>query len=230
MITTTPNNQNQSNKIKINKEYENLVHPLSEGDHVKLRASIKAHGQYHPIIINQNGTILDGHHRYKVCQELQLEPKFEVKTFSDQYHEKLFVIDSNLERRQLNDFQRTELQLVREPILKKIAKDNQEAGISTNSRLGRQGVNQAVGERAGVGHDSVRKVKLIIQEAPQELLERVRSGQISINKAYSQLKMQKKRDKLVEEASHVAFSNNDGFQLILGDFTEKASEIKKKNR
>jgi hypothetical protein len=225
MTTTATNYENQSIKIKIKKEYESLVHSLSEEDYSKLRASIKAHGQYLPIIINQAGIILDGHHRYKVCQELQLEPKFQVKTFDDQYHEKLFVIDSNLERRQLSDFQRTELQLVREPILKKIAKNNQRTGFPTKSRLGRQGVNQAIGERIGVGHDSVRKVKIIIQEAPQELIERVRSGQTSINKAYSQLNMKKKRDKLLEEASYVSFGNKDGYHLILGDFTKKASEI-----
>lgn len=223
MTNKIANNGKQS--IEINKQYEALVHPLSEEDYGKLRASIKAHGQYLPIIINPDGIILDGHHRYKVCRELQLEPKTEVKILDDQHHEKLFVIDSNLERRQLNDFQRIELQLVREPILKKIAKDNQEAGAPLKSDLGRQGVNQAIGERAGVGHDSVRKVKTIIQDAPKDLIEKVRSGQTSINKTYSQLKMQKRRDKLLEAASHVTFSNKNGYQLILGDFTEKASEI-----
>jgi predicted metal-dependent phosphotriesterase family hydrolase len=61
----------QNIKIKINGEYEKLVPELSENDLQLLRASIKADNAVHtPIFVNQEGTILDGHHRWRIIQEL----------------------------------------------------------------------------------------------------------------------------------------------------------------
>ena len=47
-----------------------------------LKNSISNKGLHLPIIINQDNVILDGHNRLKICQELGIEPKFEVKEFS----------------------------------------------------------------------------------------------------------------------------------------------------
>ena len=62
-----------------------------------------------PIFITEYGVILDGHHRYKICLELGIEPKFEIKRFDNKLDEIEFVIDINLTRRQLTPFQRVEL-------------------------------------------------------------------------------------------------------------------------
>ena len=57
-------------QVKINPEYASLVSELSPEEYESLKQSIKENGLHVPIIVNQNGIILDGHHRYKVCQEL----------------------------------------------------------------------------------------------------------------------------------------------------------------
>jgi hypothetical protein len=56
-------------------------------------------------------------------------PKPTVINYDDKLQEKLFVINVNLKRRQLNSFQRTCLALKIKPILQEVAKGNQKAGI-----------------------------------------------------------------------------------------------------
>ena len=108
--------------ITISWEYASLVPKLSSQEYEFLRQSIKQNGLCIPITVNQNGVILDGHHRYKICQELGIIPEILVREFTDQRDEWLFVINSNLKRRQLNNFQRTQVALKSKPILIEIAK------------------------------------------------------------------------------------------------------------
>jgi hypothetical protein len=52
----------------------------------------------------------------------------ETKEFKDKLQETLFVIDCNLTRRHLNNFQRTELALKSKSILEEITKKNMSLG------------------------------------------------------------------------------------------------------
>lgn len=108
--------------LQVNNEYQDLVFPLSPQEYSSLKDSIQSNGQYVPIVVNSQGVIRDGHHRYKICKELLLDPVTEVKSFPDKLSEQLFVIDCNLKRRHLNSFQRVELALKSKPILEEIAK------------------------------------------------------------------------------------------------------------
>ncbi|HSF51251.1 MAG TPA: ParB N-terminal domain-containing protein, partial [Nitrososphaeraceae archaeon] len=65
--------------IKINPEYVKLINPLTKLEYDVLKNSISNKGLHLPIIINQDNVILDGHNRLKICQELGIDPKFEVK-------------------------------------------------------------------------------------------------------------------------------------------------------
>jgi ParB-like chromosome segregation protein Spo0J len=89
--------------------YSNKIDPLTKQEYDLLKQSIAQEGLYETIKINQSGDVLDGHHRLKICQELGIEPRFEVKQFDDELQEELYVIDINLARRQLNDYRRGEL-------------------------------------------------------------------------------------------------------------------------
>jgi DNA modification methylase len=104
--------------IRFHPEYEKIVSKLKSEEYQELKSSIAENGLYHPIIINKDGFILDGHHRFKACCELgiitqQEKAKFEVKNFDNSYSEKIFVIDSNLARRQMEPYSRVELVLLK---------------------------------------------------------------------------------------------------------------------
>ncbi|WP_174591896.1 ParB N-terminal domain-containing protein [Methanocella conradii] len=94
---------------KIDPEYKDLLPPYQKGEYEALKQSIKEDGLLDPIIISKDARILDGHTRLKICQELHIDPTFEVKDFRSKLEEKKFVITVNLRRRQLNDFQKIEV-------------------------------------------------------------------------------------------------------------------------
>jgi ParB-like chromosome segregation protein Spo0J len=175
-------------QTRINREYASLVPELSPEEFESLKQSIKeANGLYVPIIVNQDGIILDGHHRYKACQELGIEPKTIVREFGDKLEEKLSVIDCNLTRRQLNNFQRTELALKLKPILEAIVKRNESLGGKGDRNLTPLGrVDDRIGERAGVSRDTVIKVEKILENKriSEKIKENLRLGKLSINEAY----------------------------------------------
>jgi ParB-like chromosome segregation protein Spo0J len=70
--------------VKINEEYVDLLPKLSEEEYESLKSSIRKNGlrflNKHPIIVNNQGVILDGYHRFKACQELGLESKLDLDT------------------------------------------------------------------------------------------------------------------------------------------------------
>jgi ParB-like chromosome segregation protein Spo0J len=174
-------------QVKINPEYASLVSELSPQEYESLKQSIMKDGLYVPIIVNQNGIILDGHHRYKACQELGIEPKTLVKVFEDKLEEQLFVIECNLIRRQLNNFQRIELALKSKPKLEAIVKRNESLGGKGGKSLSPLGrVNDRIGELAGVSNETVRKVERIIdcKKVTDKIKEDLRLGRLSINEAY----------------------------------------------
>ena len=49
--------------IRFHPEYEKIVPKLKPEEYQELKSSIAENGLYHPIIINKDGFILDGHHR-----------------------------------------------------------------------------------------------------------------------------------------------------------------------
>ena len=69
-------------QINIKKEYYDLVPRPLDSQYKSLRESIRDDGQHIPIVVNQEGTILDGHTRYEICKELKIEPIYETKTFA----------------------------------------------------------------------------------------------------------------------------------------------------
>jgi ParB-like chromosome segregation protein Spo0J len=163
-------------------------------------------------MINSRGIILDGHHRYSICQELGVEPKATIAKFSDKLQEKLFLINSNLKRRHLNSFQRTELALRSKSILQQLAKRNESLGgkgVRNLTPLGR--VDREIGKLAGVSYDTVRKVELILKEAPEELLSTLRSGMKSVNGVHNKIIKEQRRHELSIKASSKAITTRSNF-------------------
>ena len=198
----------------INPEYADSVPSLTKEEYEALKQSIIEQGQHLPIIVNNNLVILDGHHRFKICQELELVPKYEIKEFPTLSHEQLFVIDCNLQRRQLTPYTRGILALKSKPILEEIAKNNSSANLKQNEDssgkylpLGR--VNEQVGERARLSRDTIRKVEFIQDNATEEVKQKLCEGRTTISKEYQKIQIQQKRHELINEAAKIDLPDNE---------------------
>jgi len=185
-------------KLIINEEYKKLLPTLSKQEYEALKQSIKTEGQHFPITINPQNIILDGHNRYKICLELGLEPKCELKTFQNGLLEKKFVIEANLRRRHLNKFQKAELGFPLLDIEKKLAKERQiEMGKTHgNDPLGsfehKGKARDIVARTIGLSPITFQRALTIIEKAPEELKEKVRRGKTSITYAYKTVKREER--------------------------------------
>src|SRR5919112_2347691 len=195
----TPSNR----RIRINPEYASMIPKQSPEEYESLKQSIKEeNGLYVPIIVNQNCIVLDGHHRYKACQELGIEPETVVKEFNNELDEQLFVIDCNLVRRQLNSFQKIELALKSKPLLEAIAKRNESIGGKGGRNLTPLGrVDEKIGQWAGVSRDTVRKAEKILENKriSDEVKEDLRLGKVSINEAYEKVELDRELQPLYQK-------------------------------
>jgi ParB-like chromosome segregation protein Spo0J len=189
--------------LRINPEYNELLPQMSEEEFDQLKTSIQTEGQHYPIIVNEDLEVLDGHHRFRACTELGLEPDFEVRKFDDKLLEKKFVIEANLRRRHLNNFQLVELAVPLLEIEKALAKKRQSKG-GKNGRDMQLGLapddadpapvpefkakaTEAVAKKAGVSTRTFERGKKILEKASEDEKQKLREGKTSISKVYQEI-------------------------------------------
>jgi ParB-like chromosome segregation protein Spo0J len=186
--------------LRVNPEYEKLLPKMSEEEFAELKASIQAEGQHYPIVANEDLEVLDGHHRFRACVELGVEPDFEVRKFEDKLHEKKFVIEANLRRRHLTKFQLVELGVPLLEIEKALAKKRQAAGgkVGRNVQLGlapddaksvleKSKAAAVVAKKVGVSTRTFERGKKILEKASEEDKQKLREGKASIAKVYREV-------------------------------------------
>jgi ParB-like chromosome segregation protein Spo0J len=205
-MTTTVNGSSQV--IIVNPEYASLVPKISDSQYKEIKQDIQEHGQHVPIIINQKGEILDGLTRNRICQELEIEPRTMLcsSEYEDPLLAKQFIININRNRRQLDTFQRIELEYKLEPIEAQLARRRQsEAGgdkksdhsiqnytkRSEEQKKGR--VIDLAAKRAQVSPMTYFKGRELIKKESPEILEKLRTGKLKIDKVYAQRVKQEKR-------------------------------------
>ena len=183
--------------LHLNPEYSSLLPQMSEEEFAELKKSIKSEGQHYPIIVNEDLEVLDGHHRYRACMELGIEPDFEVRRFEDKLLEKKFVIEANLRRRHLNNFQLVELAVPLLEIEKALAKkrkavasegDNVELGLEPDEGVPEFKATDAVAKKAGVSTRTFERGKKIIEQGTEEEKQKLREGKASITGVYEEIK------------------------------------------
>jgi hypothetical protein len=185
--------------LRLNPEYDKLLPKMSDEEFGELKSSIQTEGQHYPIIVNEDLEVLDGHHRFRACVELGIEPDFEVRKFDDKLHEKKFVIEANLRRRHLNNFQLVELAVPLLEIEKTLAKTRQSKGDKNGGemQLGiasddaapdiKSKATDVVAKKAGVSTRTLERGKKIMEKASEDDKQKLREGKTSISKVYQEI-------------------------------------------
>ncbi len=185
--------------LRLNPEYDKLLPKMSDEEFLELKNSIQTEGQHYPIIVNEDLEVLDGHHRFRACMALGIEPDFEVRKFDDKLHEKKFVIESNLRRRHLNNFQLVELAVPLLEIEKALAKTRQSKGgkDGRDMQLGiasddatpelKAKATDVVAKKAGVSTRTLERGKKIMEKASEDEKQKLREGKTSISKVYQEI-------------------------------------------
>lgn len=186
--------------IAIDSEFQSLIPPLSDDEYERLEKSILAEGVRDPII-TWNGTIIDGHNRYNICDEHGIPFKTVEREFASRDAAKIWIIENQFGRRNLSKYDRSVLALQLEFMYAEQAKQRQRLGGSEKvpQKSAEPETRDKVAAAAGVSHDTIRKVKAIETEANKgnpvaiQVRDELRSGEKkSIHGAYVRVTGDKK--------------------------------------
>jgi len=173
-------------------EYADLFPLMTGDDFAELRNSIAASGLEVPIVLYEE-KILDGRNRYIACLDTDTAPRYETYEGSDPLG---YAIRLNLNRRHLTAGQRAVIALDALPMLEEEARGRMvEAGGYGNITIPseRGTARAAAGEMFNVSPSYVQQAKKIQQVAP-ELLEKVRSGEVSLSRAKAAVRKSEMRE------------------------------------
>lgn len=175
-------------QLKINETFSNLMPPLQDMEFELLTRSILEDGCREPLVA-WNGILIDGHNRYRICQEHNIPFSVKEMQFSSKGEAVTWCIRNQIGRRNLTAFQKCELALAFEDELKAEAKKRMKMGVKlSGEQAAMKGRTRSfLADLAGVSTANVDKVKKILQIADEETLRRVRKGEISIHHAYTTL-------------------------------------------
>lgn len=176
--------------ITIDPEFESLIPPLSEDEYRQLEQNCIKEGIRDALIVwpQQDGSniLVDGHNRWKIAADHGGLP-FQVKqmAFQDREEAKAWIIRNQFGRRNLSAYDRSVLALKLKPMIQAEARKRQNLGLKSDEG-GR--TDKQLAEIAKVGKDTIRKVEAIEKSNDEHLKEQVRSGGVSIDKAYQKIK------------------------------------------
>ena len=225
-------------ELKIIGELRELIPPLQLEEFSNLEQSIINEGCRDSLII-WNDTIIDGHNRYEICQKYNVEFTTKNMEFENINDVKLWMINNQFARRNLPMHQRAILVFKSKPIIAERAREQQTRKpldfVLQNSAKQIRPIDtrKELAQQAKVSHDTIWKVEKIFTEKP-ELVQRMDSGEMSINQAYEEIKKEKKKQELVlkkeEYQSRVdkaltddnpngvdIFNTSDKFRIIYAD-------------
>ena len=179
-------------ELTVDPEFRDLIPPLNEEELKLLEESLVADGCESPLIV-WNGVIVDGHNRYAICRKHGIPFSIQEKNFSNRDDAMLWMLRNQLGRRNLNSYQRVELVLKFEPLVKNAAEQRMMAGKAANPvPTLAQGQTKGktrdhLSEAAGVSHGTFAKAKKLVQSADEETKRELRAGKVTVNRAYTEL-------------------------------------------
>ena len=162
-------------------ELANIFPMMNEVDFNNLKKDIQENGfDKERAILIYEGKILDGRNRFKACQELNIEPTIRNYEGSDPLY---YVISNNLNRRHLNESQRT---IVASKLVNIKLGSNQFKGMP----FGTPSVSrEKASELMKVSIRQIDRAKELQEKRP-EIIEKIEKGETTVGREYGELKKQ----------------------------------------
>jgi ParB-like chromosome segregation protein Spo0J len=222
--------------IVIDQEFKDLIPPLSEDELRQLEENIAKDGCRDPLVLFDD-ILIDGHNRFAICKRRGLEFKTIAMHFNSRDDAKIWIIENQFGRRNLQPFTRTNLALKLEPLIAAKAKENQRLSEGKGVKGPKKSADlnetrQEVAKAASVSHDTVAKVKAINKAKDEgkvspETIAKLHSGEVSINRVARDVKenqtaekRQQQRKEAVAKADPQFFDN-----VHIGDFRDHFDKV-----
>lgn len=195
--------------IRIDKEFESLIPPLSEEEFKQLEENCVREGIRDPLVVwhvpNGDDILIDGHNRWKISAH-HAGISFEIKrmTFDTREDVIAWIIRNQFGRRNLSAYDRSVLALKLKPMLAEKAKENLHQGQEPLQKsVNPVNTQKELAKVAGVSHDTIHKVEVIERDGTDDIKEKVRSGDMTINQAWIETKEQERKKVDLSAKAHL---------------------------
>jgi N6-adenosine-specific RNA methylase IME4 len=199
-------------QLNINPVFRDLIQSLTADEFKQLEDNVLAEGIRDAIVV-WNDTIVDGHNRYELAQKHSLQFDLHEVDFNSQDEAVLWIIDNQLGRRNLTDFVKLELQQKRADVLYERGKSiksevainrgfagNQHTKVDDLSIIDKtsrtepaHNTRNEIAESLNWSTGKVAQGQYVIKHAPEEVKEKLRAGELSMNEAYKAIKTEEKK-------------------------------------
>ena len=222
--------------IEIKQEFKDLIPPLTKEEFKQLENNCMSEG-IREKILTWNGFIIDGHNRFEIATRWDLDYETESKHFDSEEDVKIWMAKNQLGRRNLMDFVKGELTDTIEELEKEKGKKTQ--GIRTDllSTIDKKlepkhNTQKIVSEKLGWSTGKKAMFDVVKKKAPEEVKAKLRTGEVSINAAYKEIKKEEKKANF--EAKKQLFEKeikpeNLNQNIILGDSVKVLPTLEKKS-
>ncbi len=225
----------------IDQEFAGLIPPLTHEEYSGLEASILAEGCRDALVV-WGEVLVDGHNRYRICEAHGVPYNVVHRDFTDRNEVLLWMLNNQLGRRNLNDFQRVEMVRKCEDAVKAQAEQRMLKGKADPMEKFPQGTSRdTLGAMAGVSGKTYEHAAVILDEAPEEVIQAARINELSINAAYEVTKLpqeqqqevsrrisqgEKHKDVLAEvRKPHVSYNSGNNEWYTPSDYIDLAREV-----
>lgn len=229
--------------LKVDKEFEDLLPVLTPDELEKLEKSILQYGMLDPIKIWQEPDtnewiIIDGHNRYNILIKHNIEWHYwqdykimdELKTREDV---KQWMLEQQLGRRNLTETERYEIVQRFKSIFEKKAKQNQSSGGKGLTNLSKVNTRKEMAKATGVSEGTYQKLDKVMQSNNEEVKQKLREKEISIDRAYQEIKNPtiKEKESITPEQKIIEFDNrmNEIDREISSLRTERESLMRRRS-
>jgi ParB/Sulfiredoxin domain len=180
------------------------IHPIaaafpmmSDEELAALAANIKTTGLLNPIVLDDDGTLIDGRNREAACKLAGIAPKYVGLNGQDPV---AFIFGNNAARRHMTKGQ-----------LAMVAVKSE--SLETNDSF-RRGTVQRLSNLSGVSHSRISQALLVFQYAA-ELMDQVINGALSLDDAYDEAKQrQAEADSAEKQMKRLRSEANDLADLV----------------
>ena len=187
-------------QLKIKKEFKELIPDLSAEEFKQLEDNCINDGIRDKLIIWED-YIIDGHNRFEIAGKHNLKFQTEEIAFDNEDEAKIFIINLQLGRRNLVEFVKIELMQKRKEILMKKGKEKMSEGGKGMSIIDRpsHSTRKQLSTELKISSGKLAQAEIVIKQATPEVKQKLRSGELSINNAYQDIKKNEKRNEVYKK-------------------------------
>jgi site-specific DNA-methyltransferase (adenine-specific) len=218
--------------MQIKDEFKKLIPALSVEEFNQLEQNCLAEG-IREKIITWNGFIIDGHNRFEIATKHKLKFETESKQFNSEVDAKIWMVNNQLGRRNLQDFVKGELMKTLEELEKEkglevykekaVFKGNQySAPLSIIDNEPKHNTQKIVADKLGWSTGKKAQFDVVTKKAPEEVKVKLRTGEVSINQVYQEIKKEEKKEEYkakvletrIETTINENIKNGDSLEIL----------------